>query len=122
MRESPLIGFGRQMLAAFNAADPAAVASFYADDAVLMAPDGTRVEGRTAIEAHLRSILSASGLRMSVTPNESSVVGPQGFVTGTYAIWLQDVQVGSGDFVEIWKHVGGEWRIAFDILNRRPAS
>jgi uncharacterized protein (TIGR02246 family) len=106
------------MLAAFNDANAPAVAAFYLDDAVLIAPDGTRVEGRAAITNHLTALLGSRELRMEITPSASETAGALGYVTGTYVLWSRDQRVSSGSYAEVWKRADGAWRIAVDSIHR----
>jgi ketosteroid isomerase-like protein len=114
-----LIERADRMLGAFNNADAPAVAAFYIDDAVLIAPDGTRVEGRVAIADHLSKLLGSRDLRMAITPLASEIDGALGYVTGTYLLWSGDQQISSGSYAEVWKRTGDGWRIAVDAIVRR---
>jgi histidine triad (HIT) family protein len=116
-----LTELGSRMVAAFNAGDPGAVASFYASDGMLMSPDGSSVAGREAIRQRLQTLLQDGMAQISVTPADSSVSADHGYVTGTYQLTTRAShghQTVTGHFVEIWKRVGAQWRIAYDILNR----
>ena len=113
-----LIDRAVQMLAAFNDANAAAVAAFYADAALLIAPDGTRIEGRAAIAAHLAGLLASRTLRMAVTPLASEVDGGLGYVTGTYVLWSKHEEIMRGSYIEVWKHVDASWQIAIDLISR----
>ena len=115
---SALVERAEQMLAAFNTANASAVAAFYAEDAVLIAPDGARVEGRTAIAEHLSGILSGRELRMAITPLGSQIDGALGYITGTYVLWSRGEQISKGSYVEVWKRIDGVWRIAADAIVR----
>jgi ketosteroid isomerase-like protein len=114
-RASALIERAERMLAAFNDANAPAVTAFYADDALLLPPDGTRVEGRVAIAEHLANILGNRELRMAITPIGSEIDGTLGYITGTYVLWSRDQPV---SYVEVWKRVDGVWRITVDAIHR----
>jgi ketosteroid isomerase-like protein len=115
---SVLIERAELMLAAFNDANAPAVAAFYLDDAVLIAPDGTRVEGRAAITEHLTALLGSRELRMEIAPRASETDGSLGYVTGTYVLWSRDRRVSGGSYAEVWRREDGVWRIAVDSIHR----
>jgi ketosteroid isomerase-like protein len=103
---------------AYNAKDAAKIASFYADDAVIMAPGLPIIKGRPSIEAHyLREV--AQGATMQVRPFESQVAGASGFEAGTVTVTLGS-RIDNGRYVLIYKRVGREWKIAYDIFNSDP--
>jgi len=55
----PLEDFATRYAAAWSSQDPAALASFYAEDGSLTVNDGTPSVGRAAVEATARSFMSA---------------------------------------------------------------
>jgi ketosteroid isomerase-like protein len=116
--ESILTELADRMLAQFNAWNAPAVAAFYADDGVLIAPDGTRAEGRSAIADRLSRLLGNRDLRMAITPLAWEVDGALGYVTGTYTLWSRDQQISRGSYLEVWKCIGASWQIAVDVINR----
>jgi ketosteroid isomerase-like protein len=110
---------------AFNAKDAARVASFYADDAIVMPPDQAMVRGRRNVEAYY-----ARGFRQDISnfrllPIESAITGAHGFEAGTSTLTERkasstrgpDVITTDGKYVVIYKRVNGQWKIAYDIFN-----
>lgn len=112
--------------AAFNARDAAMVASFYADDAVVMPPDQPMVRGRRDVEAYY-----ARGFRQDISsfrlvPMESVIAGDRGFEAGTSLMTERSIasSIGGpglvttgGKYVVIYRRVNGQWKIAYDIFN-----
>jgi len=107
----------RGMEAAFAKGDLLGVARFYADDAVLMGPDGERVRGRAEVDRYWTGIRNPRRWTLEVLD-----VG--GSATEAYQLGRSSlVQLSDGkertsvtDFIVIWKRrPGGEWRIAVDM-------
>jgi ketosteroid isomerase-like protein len=113
-----LLEAAERMLAEFNAWNAPALAAFYTDDAVLIAPDGTRAEGRSAIATRLSGLLGSRELRMDINPLASQIDGALGYVTGTYVLWSRDQRVSSGSYAEVWTRTDDGWRIAVDAIVR----
>ena len=118
----------KELTAAFNAGDAAKVASFYADDALLMPQDAAMVKGRENIEAHYRGEFERIATSIQVRTIESGTSGNVGFEAGTATITMKksdspaatpNVTPGSvsGKYLMILKRVGGDWKIAYDIYN-----
>lgn len=105
-----------QFAAAYNAHDAARVASFYADDAMLMIPDEPMIKGRSSIEAYFREQFAQGPVTLRTRPLESAVAGDHAFqvgsATATLGPWSDH-----GKFITIYKRVGREWKIAYDIFN-----
>ncbi len=105
--------------AAFNAKDAAKVASFYAEDAVLMPPDERMVTGRGNIEAYYRQGLTQGAGRITLKPIESGIAGARAFEAGTSVLASEngDGRTVPGKDVVIYKRAGKEWKIAYDIFS-----
>ena len=107
-----------EFAAAFNAKDAEKVASFYADDAVVMPPNEPLITGRTSIEARYEREFRLGLTSLQLRPMESALAGTHAFEVGTSAVsW--DSPAGrlstSGKYVVIYKRVGNAWKIAYDI-------
>lgn len=105
-----------EFAAAFNAKDAAKVASFYTDDAVLMPPGQPMRTGRRSIEAHYQAQFALGDATLRLTPLESVVAGEIAFEMGTANISLGSL-TDDGKYVVIYKRVGTDWKIAYDIFN-----
>lgn len=103
--------------AAFNAKDAAKVASFYAEDAVAMPPNRPMVKGRSAIEAQLKAEMQRQPVTLKLSPFESAVTGDRAYEAGTSAVKLPDGRTMNEKYLVVYKRVGGDWKIAYDIWN-----
>jgi uncharacterized protein (TIGR02246 family) len=107
--------------AAFNARDAAALASLYADSAILMPPNEPMVTGRAAIRSWFERALPRLG-RVSIMAVESGGEGDRAFQIGTFTTAaLSDgsapSSTRSGKYVLLLNHNAGQWRIQCDIWN-----
>ena len=100
------------------------IASFYADDAVLMPMAETIVAGKAAIRKEWSNVLGIPGMQnVSVTKRiDASRSGDMGYSRGTYT----STMVGNdgrpvtepGKWVSVWaKQSDGNWRIVVDTYN-----
>lgn len=103
--------------AAFNAKDAAKVAALYAEDAVAMPPNRPMVKGRSAIEAQLKADMKKEPVTLKLSPFESGITGDRAYEAGTAAIKLPDGRTVNEKYVTVYKRVGGDWKIAYDIWN-----
>jgi ketosteroid isomerase-like protein len=120
--------FTRNFESLFYAGDAAAMASFYADDAKLMAEDREAIEGRTAIERFWRVACDGARTakaRRTITVHEVAASGDLGYGLGT--VRLRIPRVGGPErevtfkYATIWRREGdGRWRLVVDISNRNP--
>ncbi len=107
-----------------NRGDAAAGAEVYTDDAILMPPNHSPLEGKQAIEKHLAEIgsqLQASNFQLSIL--EVDVQGNTTIVRGTYSssfmvpgtnVPMED----RGKTLNVWKRqVDGSWKLHRDIWN-----
>ncbi len=111
----------RQMAAA-QAKDAAAMATFYADDAVFMGANQATLRGRDAIRRGMEGMFALPNLAFSFTPTTIQVAesGDIAYETGTYRFGA-DMPGGrlddAGKYLTIWRKIGGEWRIVADMNN-----
>ena len=102
--------------AAFNAKDAAKVAALYTEDATFMPPNEPMVSGRANIQAWFQKGMDDGFSDLRLMPTESSTRTGLGFEAGTYTIAFKG-GTDKGKYVEVFKQVGGQWRIAYDIFN-----
>ncbi|HEV8232170.1 MAG TPA: DUF4440 domain-containing protein [Thermoanaerobaculia bacterium] len=118
-----LESMGKAFSDAYNSGDDKKVASFYAEDAVVLPPDSDLVRGRAAIEefwagAHKAGI---KNMRLEVLDAESS--GNYAVETGKATADVQPEGQAAATtetfkYVVVWKkQKGGEWKIIRDIWN-----
>jgi uncharacterized protein (TIGR02246 family) len=116
-KTDPALKLAPEWAAAFNAKDAAKIASFYAEDAVVMPPNQPMVKGRANIEAHFKGEIQQGATNMQLNPVESSISGSQAFEAGTSTVTLPGGQTDRGKYLAILKRVGNEWKIAYDSYN-----
>ena len=100
----------------FRAGDLLGVADLYADDAVLLGPDGERVEGREAIDAYWSQINGPQDWRLEIREIGGSSANP-------YELGRSHLTVAPGgeartsvvDFLVLWKAEGDSYRVALDL-------
>jgi ketosteroid isomerase-like protein len=111
---------------AFNAKDAPRVASFYAEDAIVMAPKQPMVKGRRNIESYYVRGFQQDVSNFRLFPMESATSGAHAFEAGRSSLTAQrsassrggpEASTTSGKYVVIYKRVNGEWKIAYDIFN-----
>ncbi len=111
---------------AFNAKDAPRVASFYAEDAIVMPPKQPMVRGRRNIESYYARGFQQDVSSFRLFPMESAINGAHAFEAGTSSLTARrsassrvgpDPNTTSGKYVVIYKRVNDEWKIAYDIFN-----
>ncbi len=107
-----------------NRGDAAAGAAAYTDNAILMPPNHSPLEGKQAIEKYLTEIASqfqASNFQLSIL--EVDVQGDTTIVRGTYSANFTIPGVDApmedrGKTLQVWKkQADGSWKIHRDIWN-----
>jgi uncharacterized protein (TIGR02246 family) len=107
----------RDWLKAFNGGDAAGVAKIYAEDARLMPPNSSIVQGRDAIEAYLKEFVTTQA-QLSfklLTVHESADMCA---AVGQYDMKIPGAPNDSGKYIEVWRRQpDGTWLVADDIFN-----
>jgi uncharacterized protein (TIGR02246 family) len=103
--------------AAFNAGDAAKVASMYAEDGVVMPPNEPMVKGRSAIEAALKKEMATEKVTLKLSPIHSAITGDSAHEAGTTTVRFPDGRTVNEKYVVLYRRVGNEWKIAYDIWN-----
>lgn len=102
---------------ALNGGDVDAVAALYADDARVMPPNAEMGQGRDAVVTSFGELIDA-GLGARLDTIEITSAGDVGYHVGNYAITAADgTVVDRGKYIEVWRQIGGEWKITDDIWN-----
>jgi len=100
---------------AFNAGDLDALVAMYTDDARVLPPNGEIGQGTEAVAASMGEFIDA-GLGGELTTIEAVVAGDLGYRVGTFTLHTEDgTTVDQGKFIELWRKVGGEWKITADM-------
>ncbi len=98
-------------------------ASFTTEDAVLLPPNGARVDGRDAVRALILSYTQAEEFSITWEARvEVSAAGDLAYSMGTYEYSLKDAEGNpvsdNGKSVDIWKkQPDGSWKVAVVIWN-----
>jgi uncharacterized protein (TIGR02246 family) len=103
--------------AAVNAGDAAKVASMYAEDGVAMPPNEPIAKGRSAIEARLRKDMAKGKVTLKLSPFHSAITSDSAHEAGTATVKLPDGRTVNEKYVVLYRRVGNEWKIAYDIWN-----
>lgn len=108
-----------ELAEAFSSGDAAAVAAFYTDDALVMAPATETMEGRAAIEAGMGEMLAQmEGMNLSFETIEVTPAHRGAVEVGNYTIESADgSHVDHGKFMVLWEKTDDGWMVARDIWN-----
>jgi uncharacterized protein (TIGR02246 family) len=110
--------------AAYNKADAAGIGAMYAEDAVRVAPDGTVLSGRAAVQQNYGASLAGpmKGASIKLTATESRQLTPDiHVVVGTWEITGAQAGPLSGKYINTLVRKDGQWRIAGNMA-MRPAT
>lgn len=98
--------------------------SYYADDAVVMPPNGPTANTKEAIRKIWNDVFALPGESISwkATKVEVAKSGDIGFVAGTYEFTMNDATGkpinDHGKFLEVWeKQADGKWKCGADMWN-----
>lgn len=99
-------------VAAFNARDADRMAALATEDVVLLNPDAAPVSGRKAVRAAWHKAASMAGAKITIANKETVIAGDFAWKIGAVGRRLANGTVANGgQFLEVWKRVGGQWRI-----------
>ncbi|MCI0526762.1 MAG: SgcJ/EcaC family oxidoreductase [Nitrospira sp.] len=106
---------------AFNKGDVAGVVAIYADDAMLLPPNGEVIQGKQGIQEFWSSALQILK-DVSLNTLEIGGSGDTGYRIGKYTLKVQpegqQPAMDSGKYVEVWKRqADGSWKLHADIWN-----
>lgn len=111
---------GTKWVDAIAAKDVEWIANLYDEDGRLMPPGAPAAEGREAIGAAWKGMVSAPGPALTFEPTQIHLAGSldHAYEIGTWKIGDAD----DGKYVVVWKKRGTEWKVVADIFNsNRPA-
>jgi ketosteroid isomerase-like protein len=97
----------------------ALVKTYYADDAIFMAPNTPAATGHAAIEALLHTFppITAFELRTEEIVGAGDLAYERGRYMMTMAPPGGPVMADSGKYLEIWRKQGGSWKVTRDMFN-----
>lgn len=95
--------------------------AFYADDAVLLPPNGPIAKDAKSIRENWAPMVAPdSSISWKVAKAEASKSGDLGYVYGSYQLSMKSPApvTDTGKFVEIWKkQADGKWKCIVDTFN-----
>lgn len=111
--------------AAFNAGDAATLAGLYTVDAVVMAPNLARIEGRRGIQELWQNFFDAGVSDIDLETLELEVSGDRAAEVGRFSLTAPDGKggrlTGHGKYIVLWlMGIDGVWRLHRDIWNNDP--
>ena len=101
---------------AVNAADAAAVAANYADDAAIHPPGAGRLDGKEAIQGYWQAGIDAGLNEVSIVASSVDVTGDSSVSVGTLSGKMGDAAL-TGKYIVIGKKTAEGWKIHHDIWN-----
>jgi uncharacterized protein (TIGR02246 family) len=116
--------FTRAFEALFNAGDAAGMASYYAEDARLLAEHADLIRGRDEIERFWREAISraraADALR-TIRLDEVTSSGDLGYALGVVVVRIPSGPELTTKYATIWQRdLDGRWRLAVDSSSPNP--
>ncbi|HEX2092699.1 MAG TPA: nuclear transport factor 2 family protein [Longimicrobiaceae bacterium] len=98
------------------------ILSSLAPDAVVMFPNRPTLSDSVAIRKAMQEDFALPGFSVTWTPARIQVARARDLAVtiGTYRLGLNGLQgrvEDRGKYMTLWKKVGGEWKVAADILN-----
>ena len=116
--------FTREFEALFNAGDAAGMASYYAEDARLLAEHADLIRGRDEIERFWREAISraraADALR-TIRLDEVTSSGDLGYALGVVVVRIASGPELTTKYATIWQRdPDGRWRLAVDSSSPNP--
>ena len=106
---------------AYNGGDAKAVATLYAEDALVLPPGAPGVSGRAAIlEFFTKDVAGskAAGAVIALNPKtDVGVSGNMGWESGTYKVTVKGAIVETGKFLSVSRKKDGKWLYIRDTWN-----
>jgi uncharacterized protein (TIGR02246 family) len=110
------------------ARDSSGIAELFAEDGVEMMPNAPAFEGREGARRAFGGMFGMKGLKLTFEPKriEIAQAGDMAVDRGTWELEAdgpKDKIRDNGKYLVVWKKVGGQWKIAYDIFNSdKPAA
>lgn len=108
----------RQFMESFARKDAAAIALLYAEDALALPPGAVEVEGRAAIEAMWKGVLSLPIAQIELKTADVDGGADTAWEFGRYRMLQSDGSAtDAGKYVVVWKKTEAGWKIYRYIWN-----
>jgi uncharacterized protein (TIGR02246 family) len=125
--QAALMQVSREWAQAAATGDAERIASYWADDAVVMPPDQPAIVGKAAILEFVRASLAIPGFSVTWEPEQASVAGSGdiGYLIERNQFTLKDASgtllTLHGKSATVWrKDSTGAWKCVVDIWNDNP--
>ena len=122
--ERAIRGLEQRWRQALTARDSAAIGRFYTADGYYLPQESNGYEGPEPVSARWLGELRG-GLKLERAPKRIEIAdaGDMAYEVGTYKVSWEEPKNrargdASGNYVTVWKKVGGEWKTAAYIWNR----
>lgn len=117
---------GDEFAASLNARDVSRATSLYAEDAVLLPPNGELIRGLAAIEACWKDLLAQGLSEIRSRSLASGFSGDLGFETGEFELTIRvpggPIVQDRGKYLNVLRRgADGRWRTTFDMWNSSSA-
>ena len=113
----------KQFAAAYNAGNPAGIATLFAQGGIYLTPGGTALTDRQEIEKAIAGRMKTGWTKEAVTVTEAHPAGNEVWSIGQYAIagtgQNSGKQIG-GYYVDVLTREGSDWRFRMLIANLKP--
>ena len=102
-----------------GAKDVEKTVSYYAEDAIILPPNGPMVTSKTGIRDLWKGFVdSLADISWNTTRVETSKSGDMAFTVGTYQMTMKDGTKDKGKYCEVWrKQADGKWKVATDMFS-----
>jgi uncharacterized protein (TIGR02246 family) len=125
--KADLIRLSREWAAAAKSRDVERILSFWADDAIVLAPGQPALVGKAAIREFVRASLATPGFSITWEPEQArlSDAADMGYLIERNQVTFTDgdggTHTGRGKAVTIWrKDAAGAWKCVVDSWNDNP--
>ena len=115
---SALDATNRQFMDAFSKKDATSLGLLYTEDAIALPPGAGQVQGREAIEAMWKSMLTLPLSALELTTSETGGGVDTAWEVGRYRLIQNDGSTAdTGKYIVVWKKMVAGWRLHRDIWN-----
>jgi ketosteroid isomerase-like protein len=108
---------------AINSGDVATLTNLYAEDARLLPPEGSALEGRRVIESYWRDDIGDARATTTLTPEATLTLDDALHVQGSYVVAAPDgTTLAAGQYEQLWTRAGADWRVQREMWQLSPAA
>ncbi|HSD73239.1 MAG TPA: SgcJ/EcaC family oxidoreductase [Steroidobacteraceae bacterium] len=116
--QAQIAALNEKIAAAMRRGDALALASFYTEDAMVLAPGQDIISGAPAIRQFWADAVTSGATGLEIATREVTNLGDLAIEVGTYVLKNDaGTMLDHGKFIVVWKRVNGEWRLHRDMFN-----